>query len=219
MRDKRGIEIGGPSAVFRRFLNLPIYDMVGALDNCDFSQHTKWADHTQSYCFSKRKACGTTFVSEGSDLAYIPDNTYDFLLSSHNLEHFANPLRALEEWKRIVVPGGHLVIILPHYAKTFDHRRTPTTIEHMTEDYRNNVGEEDMTHVEETFAAHRLNEASRSDEELRQLLLTNFEHRMMHHHVFNETNSSELIKAAEMDVLAVENVPPFHIVLVAALHA
>ena len=33
--------------------------------------------------------------------------TYDVLLSSHTLEHIANPLRALSEWKRIVGDDGH----------------------------------------------------------------------------------------------------------------
>src|SRR5258708_4839159 len=85
--DKRGIEIGGPSAVFRRRFNLPIYDNILSLDNCDFTQNTKWASHTQAYCFSKRKACGRTFFCEGSDLENISSHQYDFLLSSHNLEH------------------------------------------------------------------------------------------------------------------------------------
>ncbi len=46
----------------------------------------------------------------------------------------------------------------------------------MQEDFYNGVGEDDLTHVEETFAAHRLNENSQSDEELRALLLNNYEH-------------------------------------------
>jgi SAM-dependent methyltransferase len=141
--DKKGIEIGGPSAVFRKRFNLPIYDYVSALDNCDFSQNTKWAFHTQAYCFSKHKPCGRTYFCEGADLKEIATSQYDFLLSSHNLEHFANPIKGLKEWQRVVKPGGHLVIVLPHYAKTlYDHPRTPTTLQHMMVDYERDTGED-----------------------------------------------------------------------------
>jgi SAM-dependent methyltransferase len=213
--DKKGIEIGGPSAVFRRKFNLPIYDNVLSLDNCDFSQNTKWASHAQSYRFSERKEAGRTYFCEGSALGHIATGEYDFLLSSHNLEHMANPIKTLKEWQRVVKQGGHLVIVLPHYARTFDHRRTPTTVQHMIDDYDRDTGEDDLTHVEETYVAHRLNDPSRSDQDLRELLLTNFSHRMMHHHVFSELNSRDLLEAVGFKVLAVEMQLPFHIFLVA----
>lgn len=214
VRDKRGIEVGGPSGVFRKIYNLPVYDVVGSLDNCDFSQNTQWAAHSAAYQFSNKKKSGRTYICEGSRLEGIPAGEYDFLLSSHNLEHFANPIKALKEWQRVVKPGGYLIIVLPYYARTFDHRRVPTTVRHMLEDFERDTAEDDLTHVEETFAAHRLNDPSRPDEELRSLLMNNFSHRMMHHHVFDELNSRELMEAVGFKVLAVDMQLPFHIYLV-----
>jgi SAM-dependent methyltransferase len=212
---KRGLEIGGPSVVFRRKHNLPIYEQILSLDNCDFSQNTEWASHGESYCFSKRRKCGRTYFSEGSDLREIPDDSYDFLLSSHNLEHFANPIKALKEWQRVVKPGGHLVLVLPHHLRTFDRHRTPTTIEHMQQDYERNTGEDDLTHVEEAFNGLRLNEGWPPDDELRAGLMNNYKERTLHHHVFNEVNSKGLIEAVGFKVLAVETQLPFHIYVVA----
>lgn len=219
VKNQRGIEIGGPSAVFRRVFNLPVYDCVGQLDNCDFSQNTEWADHAESYQFHNAKPAGRSYFCEGSDLSSITDNSYDFLLSSHNLEHFANPFRALREWKRIVKPGGYLIIVLPHYLHTFDRYRVPTTLEHMLQDDKDDVGEDDLTHVDEIMQSQGPEKRDQSDEELHALLLNNFQHRMIHHHVFDEHNSRALLEAAGLRVLALETQPPFHIYLLTQLPA
>jgi SAM-dependent methyltransferase len=43
----------------------------------------------------------------------IPDGTYDWVYSSHLLEHLENPFRALREWWRILRPGGKLILVVP----------------------------------------------------------------------------------------------------------
>jgi SAM-dependent methyltransferase len=43
----------------------------------------------------------------------VEDNTYDFLVSSHCLEHINDPREALLNWIRIVKEGGYLVITVP----------------------------------------------------------------------------------------------------------
>lgn len=44
---------------------------------------------------------------------YREINSYDSVHSSHCLEHMYNPKTALEEWWKLVKPGGHLVIVVP----------------------------------------------------------------------------------------------------------
>lgn len=44
---------------------------------------------------------------------YFPENTFDFVFSSHCLEHMINPYKALQEWFQILKPGGHLFILVP----------------------------------------------------------------------------------------------------------
>lgn len=43
----------------------------------------------------------------------VEDNTYDFVHSSHCLEHMRDPRIAFHNWIRICKPGGHLVITIP----------------------------------------------------------------------------------------------------------
>ena len=43
----------------------------------------------------------------------VPDNHFDFVHSSHCLEHVNDPLEAFTNWIRICKPGGHLIIMVP----------------------------------------------------------------------------------------------------------
>ena len=44
----------------------------------------------------------------------IPDSEFDFVYSSHTLEHMNEPELALKNWWRVLKPGGHLIIYIPH---------------------------------------------------------------------------------------------------------
>ena len=43
----------------------------------------------------------------------VHENSFDFVHSSHTLEHMVDPKVALENWIRITKPGGHLIISIP----------------------------------------------------------------------------------------------------------
>ena len=44
------------------------------------------------------------------------DSAFDALQAVHVIEHLANVIRALEEFHRIVRPGGEVYIVTPHYT-------------------------------------------------------------------------------------------------------
>lgn len=46
-------------------------------------------------------------------LAGVPDGSFDFVHSSHCLEHLVDPVIGLANWLRVVRPGGHLVVTVP----------------------------------------------------------------------------------------------------------
>lgn len=46
-------------------------------------------------------------------LATVPNNYYDFVHSSHCLEHMRNVGVALDNWIRVCKPGGYITIIIP----------------------------------------------------------------------------------------------------------
>jgi SAM-dependent methyltransferase len=216
---KVGLEIGGPSDLFKRGNALPIYERIGSLDNCDFSKSNVWAKHSEKFVFNPKKEPGNTLFCDGSALVDIQDSTYDVLLSSHNLEHFANPVKALKEWRRVLKPNGALVLVLPNYRQTFDHRRKPTSVDHMLNDFERERGEDDLTHLPEILEKHDLmrDVAAGSIQNFQERSLNNFSNRCLHHHVFDENNSCELLSRAGFAVLAVELAVPFHICLLAVV--
>jgi SAM-dependent methyltransferase len=218
--NKFGLEIGGPSSAFRDAGELPLYRYLAGLDNCVFSAETVWEGRRAeglTYFYHRQKNNGFNFIREATDLHGIADHRYDFVLSSHNLEHISNPIRALKEWIRVVRPGGAIIVLLPDYRRTFDHRRKPTPIEHMLEDYELGRDERDLTHLEEILEMHDLlrDPAGGSKECFHHRSLRNFENRCLHHHVFDERNSRQLFEAIGLTVELLDLAKPCHIAILA----
>jgi SAM-dependent methyltransferase len=216
--DGKGLEIGGPSPFFRTFL--PIYEYIASLDNCVFASDTVWEGRvTETFVYHPTKPPGRNYIIDGVDLGRFSDGSYDFVLSCHNLEHIANPVKALKEWIRVTKPGGCIILVLPDCHRTFDHRRSPTPVSHMLDDYARNVTEDDATHLEEILAKHdlRRDPSAGTWENFRQRSVNNSSFRCLHHHVFDTNNLRELMETLGLNVKVVETARPFHITLLARL--
>lgn len=49
----------------------------------------------------------------------LPEGPWDYVFSSHCLEHLPNPVAALEHWRSVLRPGGVLFLYLPHPDMTY----------------------------------------------------------------------------------------------------
>jgi len=58
-------------------------------------------------------------------LNIIPDNTFDFAVSSHCLEHMVQPHIAIQNWIRVVKPGGYIIITIPD-EEMYEHDMWPS---------------------------------------------------------------------------------------------
>ncbi len=219
VQEKSGLEIGGPSEIFHKGNQLPIYEVIGKLDNCDVAPSTEWAQHSENFKFHPSREAGRTFFRDGSALVGLQDSTYDVVLSSHNLEHFANPIKALKEWQRVLKPDGALVLVLPYYQDTFDHRRKPTGVDHMVRDYEQGVGEDDLTHLPEILELHDLSMDLRAGtkEQFQRRSEQNILNRCLHHHVFDERNGRQLLTEVGFKVLSVDTMVAPHICILARM--
>jgi SAM-dependent methyltransferase len=219
LEDKQGLEIGGPSKIFMGKSILPIYGIVGSCDNCNFATETVWqrgAREGLEFKYHPKKPPGYQFICEASNLAGVPDAKYDFVISSHVIEHLANPLKAILEWKRVLRMGGVMLVVCPHKERTFDHGRPVTPLSHLIDDYNKGVDEHDLTHLPEILKLHdlSLDPEAGSFETFQVRSKNNFANRCLHHHVFTTESWISIFDYLKFETFCLEEAPPCHIIAV-----
>lgn len=126
----KGIEIG--ASAHNDFgvdaINVDRYDSV----------ETKYKQ--EDLCGRKRLV---DVVAAGDDLPF-DDDSVDFVLASHVVEHFPDPIRALEEWIRVA--RHKVVVVVPHRDRTFDREQNLTSIDEFVRRHESQVKSADDHH-------------------------------------------------------------------------
>jgi len=216
LKGEKGLEIGGPSAIFGVKGGIPVYGFASQVDNANYSGLTTREGvvikgYTFNYLPGKN---GYQYISEATDLAEVADGSYGFVLSSHSLEHVANPIKAVFEWKRVLKPKGKLILILPEKENTFDHKRPFTSFEHLLADFNNNIGEDDETHFAEALQLHDF-ERDPNKESFKANVSKNLATRIVHHHVFSMAVIREMLEYGGFTVEYQQHLPPFNLITIA----
>lgn len=117
------------------FVHRHLQDMVGV--EIGASAHNDYAlrainidrfpEMDTGYKDEEWRICGAQrpidLVAPGDDLP-LRDATVDFVFASHVIEHFPDPLAALDEWCRVA--RMRVVLVVPHRDRTFDAGRDLT---------------------------------------------------------------------------------------------
>jgi SAM-dependent methyltransferase len=88
-------------------------------------------------------------VDDGESLHAIHDNSQDFLIANHFIEHSEDPILTLTNFLRVLKAGGVLYLTVPNMQKTFDSDREETTVAHLIEDHSLGVEKSRRRHYEE----------------------------------------------------------------------
>lgn len=154
-------------------------------------------------------------VSDATEIPK-PDETFDYVFSSHVLEHTQNTIAALKEWLRVLKPGGILFLVLPHGDRTFDRHRQKTTLEHHLKDAETLTNEPDYSHNEEIRTGWSKNEdaeeAARQYERGWGAPVWDFEFRVkngvVHFHVWTQDEIVRLLQYLGLKILTVAETAP-----------
>jgi|tagenome__1003787_1003787.scaffolds.fasta_scaffold20957643_2 phosphatidylethanolamine/phosphatidyl-N-methylethanolamine N-methyltransferase len=99
----RVLEVGAGAGVHRQYVTHPYREYVETDLRNDETPEVTALDH------------GRTLRREYADAAALPyeSHSFDRVIATCLLIHLAEPERALEEWRRVVRPGGLLTVYVP----------------------------------------------------------------------------------------------------------
>jgi SAM-dependent methyltransferase len=134
---------------------------VGALDfplRLPRGVHVRYVDYLNGAALRKvhddalgkrRSLVVPDVVDDGARLASFADESLDFVVANHMLEHVEDPIAALQHQLRVLRPGGILYLALPDARGSFDAPRERTTVEHLLRDHREGPQASRRKHYEE----------------------------------------------------------------------
>jgi len=217
--NKVGLEIGGPSKAFQSGGYISVYNKVKTLDGVNFSDTTIWTGkiNAQHGFIVNKKRVGKMYIADATALTEIENAQYDFILSSNNIEHIANPLKAMEQWISKLKINGILVIVAPRKESNFDHKRNIVKIGHLLDDYNQDIDECDLTHLDDILQLHDFERDYPSSlltfSQFKERCLKNFEHRWMHHHCFDLKVLEQMCNYFDLKVILKEEKPSNYIIV------
>lgn len=128
-----GIEIGA----LHQPLQLPSDVHVTYVDHLPVEKLREHYPELENHDLVQVEVLGTA-----EDLSAFADDSLDFVIANHLLEHLEYPVQGLLEFQRVLRPGGILYLALPDKRKTFDEKREVTTVEHLIEEHRGKLAEQ-----------------------------------------------------------------------------
>jgi SAM-dependent methyltransferase len=72
---------------------------------------------------------------DGQTFARIANDSLDFVISAHVIEHLRDPIASIVNAMRVLRPAGIHILVVPDMRFTFDRERPETTVEHALLDY------------------------------------------------------------------------------------
>jgi predicted SAM-dependent methyltransferase len=166
----------------------------------------RW-DPEQNRALFPDVADGSTFTTpdvianlDVDRLSALADESQDFVIASHLLEHLANPLAQLEDMHRVLQRGGVALIFLPDRRYTFDRKRSPTPLEHVIADYRDHATVVSDEHLEDHLRKTDVWQESWTEEDRRQEFAFNRD-RSIHVHCWSE---DEFLPVLEHTIVAMD---------------
>lgn len=134
-------------------------------------------------------------VDDGEQLTTIADESQDFIVANHFLEHCQNPILTLRQHARVLKPGGILFLAVPDRRLNFDARRPNTPLDHLWRDYRDGPAWSRAAHYREWVEfVENVAEPARIEQRAAELMQQNYS---IHFHVWDHAALLEFFISAQ----------------------
>lgn len=134
--------MGVESKIAHKYLDGLIGIEIGAGAHNPFGLKTLNVDFENNNVYREEqiRVCGryakVDIVANGDKIP-LPDKSVDFVISSHVIEHFLNPVKAIREWERVA--SKYIFMIVPHMERTFDKVRPLTVVNFIVHQFNVNA--------------------------------------------------------------------------------
>lgn len=133
-------------------------------------------------------------IDDAEGLDRFENNSLDFIIANHVLEHCHDTLGTLMVWAQRLKSGGIAYIALPDKEQSFDKPRPTTSLQHMIEDFDSNTFDGDVIHYTEW---HYLIDGMRGKALEDRVALDISANTNIHFHVFDEAVMMMLFEFVE----------------------
>jgi predicted SAM-dependent methyltransferase len=186
----RGLEIGA----LHRPLKVPPQARVSYVDRMTVEE--LFASYDEDV--AGKDLTPVDVVDDGETLATVDDDSQDFIVANHFLEHTADPIGAIGNHLAKLRPGGVLFYAVPDKRYSFDFRREVTPLAHLVRDHEEGPEVSRREHYDEWGLQVNGTEEERAradwpqkGEEIARLL--EGQDYSIHHHVWTESAFLELL--------------------------
>lgn len=123
-------------------------------------------------------------LDDGEKLGQVAAGSQDFVIANHFLEHCQDPVCTIENFLRVLKPGGLAFLAVPDKRQTFDADRPVTGTLHLLHDYRNGPQGSLEEHLEEWVrVVEKVHDPSAVAARVEQLKQTGY---AVHYHVWDD---------------------------------
>jgi SAM-dependent methyltransferase len=132
-------------------------------------------------------------IDDGETLRSFDDDSVDFVIANHFLEHCEDPIGALANMLRTVRAGGVVYVAVPDKNSTFDRDRPLTPFDHVVRDHLEGPAVSRHAHFDEWVRLVDRVDADRAAEAAAQREAMNYS---IHYHVWNAWTITEFVVRA-----------------------
>lgn len=137
-------------------------------------------------------------ITDGETLSGVPDNSEDFVIANHMVEHCEDPIGTIRHMLRVLKVGGIFFMTLPDKRFTFDVKREVHTFEHFKRDYLEGPHVSRAEHYVEWL---RDVEGLTDEKEIKRRSLGLFEERAnIHFHAWDEAAMMEMLARMQSEL-------------------